>query len=95
MKRQLTKTLSWSLLAFTVTTVVGYMMTGDWIKGGTIGLLCRAIKVPAYWWHDGLYAKHWPSVPDVPAIVDDVPAEWKVSEYHAHQLAYREHCQAG
>lgn len=100
--RRFWKTLTWSLLAFTVTTVVGYMMTGDWIKGGTIGLLCRGIKIPAYWYHDAIYAKHWPA--DV--VADDSEA-WTTTQHTPHdtnverrlcEIAHQphvEHCNAG
>jgi|APSaa5957512535_1039671.scaffolds.fasta_scaffold44637_3 uncharacterized membrane protein len=99
MRRRFIKTMTWSLLAFSVTTLIGWALTGDPIKGGMIGLLCRAIKIPAYWWHDGMYAKHWPAG-EPTAVVDDVPAEWRATEYHAHAnevaaRAAREHCNAG
>lgn len=55
--RRLLKTLSWSLIALSVTTGVGWISTGSLIKGGAIGLICRAIKIPAFWMHDAAWDK--------------------------------------
>ena len=72
--RRLSKTLTWSMLAFMVTTIVGYLVTGDIIKGGMIGLICRGIKVPAFWLHDTAYALWWPTKAVVPCKVE--PTTW-------------------
>lgn len=49
---RLYKTITWTLIAFSITTIVGYLLTGSLIKGGAIGVICRSIKVPFYWLHD-------------------------------------------
>jgi len=67
MSKRMAMTITWSLLAFIVTVVVGYALTGDLMKGGLIGVLCRAIKAPLYYAHDMLYAK-WPD-----AVATDAP----------------------
>jgi uncharacterized membrane protein len=65
MSKRMAMTITWSLLAFIVTVVVGYGMTGDLMKGGLIGVLCRVIKVPLYYGHDMLYAK-WQETTEAP-----------------------------
>ena len=54
-QRRLMKTITWSLIALSITTGVGWIATGSLIKGGAIGLICRAFKIPAYWLHDAAY----------------------------------------
>lgn len=54
-KKRLWKTITWSLTAFMITTAVGWWLTGDIMKGGAIGMLCRGIKIPVYYWHDLLW----------------------------------------
>ncbi len=49
------KTLSWSIIAFLITTGVGIVLTGSLLKGGLIGVICRAIKIPTYWGHDAVW----------------------------------------
>jgi uncharacterized membrane protein len=96
--RRFCKTATWSLLAFSVTTIIGYMLTGDWVKGGMIGILCRCIKIPAYYYHDSLYAKHWPATVEEAVACDACAADaWLATKDHAphaHQ-PHVEHCNAG
>lgn len=87
--KRLAMTATWSVLAFAITTLIAYLMTGDIIKGGTIGLLCRGFKIPAYWFHDSLYAKHWR---DKPLALEPVP------DYEPHAILSaeaRDYCGAG
>ena len=87
-------TASWSLLAFAITTIIAYLMTGDIIKGGTIGLLCRGLKIPAYWFHDSLYARHWKDKPSL----DTNDYEWEEAQQHPHAILAaeaRDYCNAG
>jgi len=59
MNRRLVKTLTWAVLAFSITTVTGWIVTGSFIKGLGIGGICRVIKLPAYYIHDLLYDRAW------------------------------------
>jgi uncharacterized membrane protein len=77
------------------------MLTGDWIKGGTIGVLCRAIKIPAYYYHDSLYAKHWPAEAEATeawTTTTHTPHEDTNVERRLREIAgqeARDHCNAG
>jgi uncharacterized membrane protein len=51
------KTISWSIIALLITVGVGYLITGSIIKGGAIGLIARALKIPTYWLHETIYEK--------------------------------------
>ena len=51
------KTISWSIIAFSITAIVGWLITGSIIKGGVIGLIARLLKVPIYWLHETVYEK--------------------------------------
>ena len=56
-RRKLIKTITWSLTALTITCVVGWMITGSLAAGGSIGIICRLIKIPTYWVHETIYDK--------------------------------------
>lgn len=75
MKRRTLKTITWSLTAFTVTMLVGWFATGDPLKGGMIAFVCRAIKIPAYFWHDGLYDRFYPVIPELCTVDADGTSE--------------------
>ena len=49
------KSLTWSLLAFTVTLAVTYAVTRQAEVSATVGLIERAIKLVAYPLHERLY----------------------------------------
>lgn len=51
------KTISWSIIAFSITAIVGWLITGSIIKGGAIGLIARLFKIPTYWLHETVYEK--------------------------------------
>jgi len=57
--KRLAKTLTWALLAFCITTLIGFFVTGDVVKGATMGVLCRSIKLPFFYVHDLAYDKMW------------------------------------
>jgi uncharacterized membrane protein len=78
MSKRMAMTITWSLLAFIVTVVVGYGMTGDLMKGGLIGVLCRVIKVPLYYGHDMLYAK-WQETTETFTPPTPVAHQWHTS----------------
>lgn len=98
--RTFSKTATWSIIAFLVTMIIGWILTGDPIKGGWIACLCRAIKIPAYYYHERVYRKHWPTEA-TPAIVETTQGwqedyELESRRTVAHQApSYVQHCNAG
>ena len=56
-RQKLAKTVTWSLTALTITCVVGWLITGSLAAGGSIGIICRLIKIPTYWLHETVYAR--------------------------------------
>ncbi len=53
---QLYKTVTWALISVTITSLVAWLITGDWRIGAAIGILDRVIKMGVYygherWWH--------------------------------------------
>jgi len=51
------KSLSWAVIAFTITAVIAGWYTGSWETGGFIGLIERFVKMPVYCWHDRLWGR--------------------------------------
>ena len=49
------KSLTWNALAFTITTIVSYLMTGSIEIAGSIGLIERVIKLIVYHYHEKLW----------------------------------------
>lgn len=54
-RRKLLKTVTWSLTALSITCLVGWAITGSLAAGGSIGIICRLIKIPTYWLHETVY----------------------------------------
>ncbi|MBW1674339.1 MAG: DUF2061 domain-containing protein, partial [Deltaproteobacteria bacterium] len=46
------KSLSWNAIAFSVTTVICYLVTGKLEVAGSVGLIERAIKIIVYPYHE-------------------------------------------
>lgn len=82
---RLLKTVTWSILAFTVTTIVAYLATGSLAVGSTIGLVARGIKIPLFYVHDALWSRVDPDAlvasPEWPEAYDDGPGEY-ADHYH-------------
>jgi uncharacterized membrane protein len=55
--QRILKTVSWALLAFSITFIITFIITGSFLKGGVIALICRALKVPAFYLHDLTWEK--------------------------------------
>ena len=51
------KSLTWSLLAFTITVTVTYLVTRELHVSATVGAIERCIKLVAYPLHETLYEK--------------------------------------
>jgi len=49
------KSLSWNAIAFSVTTVICYLVTGKLEVAGSVGLIERAIKIIVYPYHERLW----------------------------------------
>ena len=56
---RLIKTATWTCLAFSITALTTYCVTGDFLKAGIVALICRAIKIPTYYFHDLAWDRHW------------------------------------
>lgn len=52
MRKAWKKSLTWNALAFTITTIVSYLMTGNIEIAGSIGLIERIIKLIVYPYHE-------------------------------------------
>ena len=90
--RTFSKTATWSLIAFSVTAIIGWWLTGDPVKGGWIAIICRGIKIPAYYIHERMYSMWWPKVDIMTAplhgfkrmaelVVEDYELESRRTEY--------------
>ncbi len=71
---RLFKTATWTLIAFSITATATYCVTGSFVKAGVVALVCRAIKVPIYYFHDMLWdwlrqRRH------LPIVVEDLEKE--------------------
>lgn len=86
------KTVSWSIIAFLVTAVVGWMLTGDWSKGGWIAFLCRAIKFPAYYYHEIVF--DWFAKPATVKAVETTQHWHEDFELESRRTVVA-HCNAG
>ncbi len=58
MKRiRLAKTATWTLIAFSITAGITFFVTGSFLKAGLVALVCRALKIPAFYYHDVMWDK--------------------------------------
>lgn len=51
-KIQIKKTISWTLISFTVITIIGWIYYGDFVIGLGLGLGDRILKIGMYYWHE-------------------------------------------
>ena len=56
--RKIIKTITWNTIAFSITFIVGWVITGSIETGGAIGIVCRLLKVPSYWAHESIWDNH-------------------------------------
>jgi len=49
---QIKKTLSWTVISIIITTLIGWMLTGNFYIGAGIGLADRAVKMGIYYAHE-------------------------------------------
>lgn len=56
---QLKKTISWSVISFVITTIVGWLLTGDFAMGLGIGLIDRICKMGLYYAHERAWHKKY------------------------------------
>ena len=54
-KIQILKTITWSLVSFAITTIAGWLITGSWKVGMSVGLIDRAAKMSLYFIHEKLW----------------------------------------
>lgn len=55
MRKVWKKSLTWNAIAFTITTIVSYLITGKLEIAGSIGIIERVIKIIIYPYHE----KYW------------------------------------
>lgn len=91
--KRLSKTLTWSVIAFTITAIVGTLLTGDIVTGSIIGLWCRGIKLPAFWVHDMLYDRLWKE--GKPVNVGAYEHQGWHEDFEDEVPTYVHHCNAG
>ncbi|HLX64413.1 MAG TPA: DUF2061 domain-containing protein [Planctomycetota bacterium] len=56
-RRSIVKTLSWRLCATIITTLVVFVVKGEWRFAMEIGFLDTTIKLGAYFFHERLWNK--------------------------------------
>jgi len=55
--QKIVKTITWNAIAFSITFIIGWIITGSIETGGAIGIVCRLLKVPSYWIHESIWDK--------------------------------------
>ncbi len=56
-KRSFTKTISWRIIATTVTILVSFMWLGEWTKALALAITANAIKMLLYYAHERAWNK--------------------------------------
>jgi uncharacterized membrane protein len=92
--RAFKKTMSWSFIAFVVTAIVGYFMTGDATKAGWIAVIARSIKFIAYYYHEKWWASKPAPVVATAMIHEDYELESRRTLNMQQPMNVR-HCNAG
>ena len=63
-KRSIVKSLSWRVVAAIITAVVGWVLTGSFKLGLSMGLLDSAIKIGVFYGHERCWHRvKWGRVP--------------------------------
>jgi uncharacterized membrane protein len=57
MERAWKKSLSWNVIAFSITTIICYLVTGKVETAGIIAIIERVIKIIAYTYHEKFWEK--------------------------------------
>lgn len=58
-KIQLWKTVTWSIISVTITTIIAWLITGSVAFGVTIGIADRLIKMLVYFVHERFWHKKY------------------------------------
>ena len=58
-KIQLLKTISWTVISATVTTLIGWTVTGSLVIGLSVGIADRVIKTVLYYIHERIWHKKY------------------------------------
>lgn len=58
-KIQIWKTITWTLISLTITTLVGWAITGSIIIGFSVGILDRGAKMFLYFLHENIWHKRY------------------------------------
>ena len=53
--RTIAKTITWRSWMMITNSLIGYIVTGDWLKGLTVGLMALGIKSTLYILHERLW----------------------------------------
>ena len=59
MKKSWRKSITWSVIAFSVTTLVTFFFTGEVNVAFSVGLIERAIKIVIYPIHEEIWEKYF------------------------------------
>ena len=57
--RSVTKAISWRVIAWIVTTIVVWVLTGEWTMGLLAGASDSLVKIVLYWGHERLWLHIW------------------------------------
>ena len=58
-KIQLLKTLSWTFISATITTLIGWAVTGSLVVGVSVGIFDRIAKTLVYYFHERVWHKKY------------------------------------
>jgi adenylylsulfate kinase len=56
-RKSLIKTVSWRVIATSLTIGILYLFTGNLVFSGEVGIIINVVKAFAYYLHERLYAK--------------------------------------
>ena len=58
-KIQLLKTISWTFISATITTLIGWYVTGSLVIGLSVGIFDRIAKTLVYYFHERVWHKKY------------------------------------
>ena len=56
---QILKTITWTVISFTITTLIGWAVTGSAAVGLSVGILDRIFKMVIYFIHERFWHKRY------------------------------------
>ena len=58
-KIQLLKTFSWTIISIVITTIIGWVITGDFYIGLGISIVDRIFKMASYYMHERYWHRRY------------------------------------